>query len=92
MEAVVNLAYDYDPDGVDVHFLKNSVTLENVKNGKEILDELGEIKKTFKQSITVGPAVMYANSRTRYWPSNLSVQAFPWRTIIATPRCQNPPR
>ena len=59
MEAVVNIACDHDPDGVDVHFLKNTTILQKVQNGKEILDKLGEIKKTFKQSITAGPTIMH---------------------------------
>ena len=58
MEAVVNDACQYDSDGVDVYFLKNTTVLREVKDGHKILDSLAEIKLTFKQPITCGPTYM----------------------------------
>ena len=59
MESVVDIACEHDRDGVDVHFLKNTMVLQKIKNGKEIMEKLGEIKKTFKQAVTAGPTIMH---------------------------------
>ena len=59
MEVVVDIACKYDRDGMDFFFLKNTTPLYRIQNGKEILEKLGEIKKTFKQPITAGPTIMH---------------------------------
>ena len=60
MEAFVGTACEHDSDGIDLYFLKNRVVLENIRDRKQVLEKLSEIKRTLmnKDPITAGGTFM----------------------------------